>query len=43
MIKRPVQEEHITIIYELNIGALQYVRQMLTSMKWEKKKKTVIQ
>ena len=35
MIKRPIQEEHITIIniYAPNIGALQYVRQMLTSMK----------
>ena len=37
MIKRPVQEEHITIIniHVPNIGALQYVRQMLTSMKGE--------
>ena len=35
VIKRPIQEEHITIIniYAPNIGALQYVRQMLTSMK----------
>ena len=37
MIKRPIQEEDITItnIYAPNIGALQYVRQMLTSMKGE--------
>ena len=35
MIKGSIQEEDITIIniYEPNIGALQYVRQMLTSMK----------
>ena len=35
MIKGSVQEEDITIIniYALNIGAPQYVRQMLTSMK----------
>ena len=37
MIKRPIQEEDITIIniYATNIGASQYVRQMLTSMKGE--------
>ena len=37
MIKRSIQEEDITIIniYAPNIGALQYVRQMLTSMKGE--------
>ena len=37
MIKGPTQEEDITIIniYGPNIGALQYVRQMLTSMKGE--------
>ena len=37
MIKGSIQEEDITIIniYEPNIGALQYVRQMLTSMKGE--------
>ena len=29
MIKRSIQEEDITIIYAPNIGALQYVRQML--------------
>ena len=35
MIKGSIQEEYITIIniYASNIGALQYVRQMLTSMK----------
>ena len=37
MIKTSIQEEDITIIniYAPNIGALQYVRQMLTSMKGE--------
>ena len=37
MIKRLIQEEDITIIniYAPNIGTLQYVRQMLTSMKGE--------
>jgi len=37
MIKRSIQEEDIKIIniYAPNIGALQYVRQMLTSMKGE--------
>ena len=37
MIKGPIQEEDITIIniYAPNIGALQYVRQILTSMKEE--------
>ena len=37
MIKGSIQEEDITIIniYAHNIGALQYVRQMLTSMKRE--------
>ena len=36
-IKGSIQEEDITIIniYASNIGALQYVRQMLTSMKEE--------
>ena len=34
MIKGLIQED-ITIIYAPNIGALQYVRQMLTSMKGE--------
>ena len=35
MIKESIQEDDITIIniYALNIGAPQYVRQMLTSMK----------
>ena len=37
MIKGSIQEENITIIniYASNIGAPQYIRQMLTSMQWE--------
>ena len=35
MIKGSIQKEDITIIYAPNIGAPQYVRQMLTSMKGE--------
>ena len=37
MIKGSIQEEDTTVIniYAPNIGALQYVRQMLTSMKGE--------
>ena len=35
MIKGSIQEEDITVIYAPNIGAPQYVRQMLTSMKGE--------
>ena len=44
MIKGSIQEEDITIIniYAPNIGALQYVRQMITSMKGEINSKTVI-
>ena len=42
MIKGSIQEEDITIIYAPNIGALQYVRQMLTSMKGEIKINTII-
>ena len=44
MIKRSIQEEDITIIntYAPNIGAPQYVRQMLTSMKGEINNNTVI-
>ena len=43
MIKGSIQEEDITIIniYAPNIGALQYVRQMLTSMKGEINNNTV--
>ena len=39
-----IQEEDITIIntYALNIGALQYVRQMLTRMKGEMNNNTII-
>ena len=44
MIKGSIQEEDITIIniYAPNIGALQYVRQMLTSMKGEINHNTII-
>ena len=44
MIKGSIQEEDITIIniYALNIGALQYVRQMLTIMKGEINNNTII-
>ena len=44
MIKGSIQEEDITIIniYAPNIGVLQYVRQMLTSMKGEINKNTII-
>ena len=44
MIKRSIQEEDITIIniYAPNIGAPQYVRQMLTSIKGEINNNTII-
>ena len=44
MIKGSIQEEDITIIniYAANIGAPQYVRQMLTSMKEEINSNTII-
>ena len=44
MIKGSIQEGDITIIniYAPNIGALQYVRQMLTSMKGEINNNTII-
>ena len=44
MIKGSIQEEDITIIniYAPNIGALQYVRQMLMSMKGEINNNTII-
>ena len=44
MIKGSIQEEDITIIniYAPNIGALQYARQMLTSMKGEINSNTII-
>ena len=44
MIKGSIQEEDITIInaYAPNIGALQYVKQMLTSMKGEINNNTII-
>ena len=44
MIKGPIQHEDITIIniYAPNIGAPQYIRQMLTSMKGEINDNTII-
>ena len=44
MIKRSIPEEDITTIniYAPNIGAPQYVRQMLTSMKGEINNNTII-
>ena len=44
MIKGSIQEEDITIIniYATNVGAPQYVRQMLTSMKGEIHSNTII-
>ena len=44
MIKGSIQEEDITImnIYAPNIGAPQYVRQMLTSMKGEINNNTIV-
>ena len=44
VIKGSIQEEDITIInkYAPNIRALQYVRQMLTSMKGEINNNTII-
>ena len=44
MIKGSIQEEVITIIniYEPNIGAPQYIRQMLTAIKGEIDSNTII-
>ena len=44
MIKGSIQEEDITIIniYVTNIGAPQYIRQMLTAMKGEINSNTII-
>ena len=42
MIKGSIQEEDITIIYAPNIGAPQYVRQMLTTMKGEINNNTIV-
>ena len=44
MIRGSIQEEDITIIniYAPNIGAFQYVRQMLSSMKEEINSNTII-
>ena len=45
LIKGLIQEEDITIIniYAPNIGALQYIRQMLTSVKGEINSNTIIE
>ena len=44
MMKGSIQEEDITIIniYALNIGAPQYIRQMLTAIKGEIDSNTII-
>ena len=44
MVKGSIREEDITIIniYASSIGALQYVRQMLTNMKGEINSNTII-
>ena len=44
MFKGSIQKEELTIVntYAPNIGALQYVRQMLTSMKGEINNNTII-
>ena len=44
MIKESIQEEDITIfnIYAPNIGAPQYIRQMLTSMKGKINSNTIV-
>ena len=42
MIKGSIQEKVITIIYAPNIGAPQYVRQILTSMKEDINSNTII-
>ena len=44
MIKESIQEEDITIVntYAPNIGAPQYIRQMLTAMKGETDSNTII-
>ena len=44
MIKGSIQEEDITIvnIYAPKIGAPQYIRQMLTAIKWEINSNTII-
>ena len=42
MIKGSIQEEDITIIYAPNIGAPQYIRQLLIAVKEEIDSKTII-
>ena len=43
MIKRLIQDITIINIHAPNIGAPQYVRQILTSMKWEIYSNTIIE
>ena len=45
MIKGPIQEEDITIVnlYASNIGAPQYIRQILTAVKGEIDSNTIIE
>ena len=42
MIKRSIQEDTIVNIYASNIGATQYIRQMLTTIKGEINSNTII-
>ena len=44
MIKRPIQEENISIVnmYAPNIRAIQYIRQILTAIKGEINSNTII-
>ena len=42
MINGSIQEEDITIIYVPSIGATQYIRQMLISMRGEINSNTII-
>ena len=42
MIKGSIQEEDITTIYAHNIGAPQYIRQLLTAIKEEINSNTII-
>ena len=44
MIKGSIQEEDITIvnIYAPNIGAPQYIRKILTAIKWDMDSNTII-
>ena len=42
MIKVSIQEDTIVNIYGPNVGASQYIRQMLTAIKWEIDSNTII-